>query len=84
MNNQQIDELNRLKEETTFQLISLLKASRQGIGTLTLGELTLAIKEGLEGDSVAVARLLTEATAPKRPRVNYFPSVNAEIKKILG
>jgi hypothetical protein len=84
MNNQQIDELNRLKEETTFQLISLLKASRQGIGTLTLGELTLAIQEGLQGDSVAVARLLTEATAPKRERVNYFPSVNVEIKKILG
>ena len=84
MENQNIDELNRLKEETTFQLISLLKASRQGIGTLTLGELTLAIKEGLGGDSVAVARLLAEAVAPKRPRVSYFPSVNQKINEILS
>jgi hypothetical protein len=84
MENQTIDDLNRLKEETTFQLISLLKASRQGIGTLTLLELAIAIKEGLGDDSRAVAILLVEATKLKVQKINYFEGVNKKINEILG
>ena len=79
MDNQTIDELNRLKEETTFNLISLLKASRQGIGTLTLLELAIAIKEGLGDDSRAVAVLMGNVMKPKSPEIFF----REEIKKIL-
>ena len=82
MENQNIDELNRLKEETTFQLISLLKGSRQGIGTLTLLELAIAIKEGLGADCRAVAMLLVEATKPKADYVGSF--INETINKMLN
>jgi hypothetical protein len=79
----EVDELNYLREETLFALVTLLKDSRRGIGLLTLGEIALAIKEGLEGDAVTVARLLAEATTPKRPKINYFDTPGGGQSKII-